>query len=87
MPCSAHSAHDAVEALEALLAQLERALVALEVAVVDGDPHAVDAELGEQRARRPSSKKRVSRRSKKPAERSGPSTAATAARIWLSVAG
>lgn len=41
-------AHDAVEALEALLAQLERALVALEVAVVDGDPHAVDAEVGEQ---------------------------------------
>ena len=41
-------AHDAVEALEALLAQLERTLVALEVAVVDGDPHAVDAEVGEQ---------------------------------------
>ena len=65
-------AHRAVEALEALLAQLERALVALEVAVVDRDPDAVDAEVGEQ-LRVAVPKKRVSkrRRTRRPL---GPST-------------
>jgi hypothetical protein len=40
--------HDRVEALEARLEQLERTVIALEVAVVHRDPHAVDAEAGEE---------------------------------------
>jgi hypothetical protein len=40
--------HDRVEALEARLEQLEGTVIALEVAVVHRDPHAVDAEAGEE---------------------------------------
>jgi hypothetical protein len=41
-------AHDAIQAREAGLQEVERSLVALEVAVVDRHARAVDAEAGEQ---------------------------------------